>query len=336
MYNYTIVAKNGGNMTNQNIKKDIEWQKILDELNINIPIKNTGDFKQNYFDAMKTLIKKIKANKYIEVVNEENKNELKHDLYNLGCLFYGYRHKINSYYMEYDKENYNKEFVPKWETLFGYLPTSHNYNAYLNRLTPALYEHYYLLQIGVIEEFINNNGQQPKYLYELYDYQRNRFWFVAKLELFTKEDIPNSDNLNLPHYYPINTAAMTIEEYEEYYKKHSLEKYFPNFKKYEFPIKDWISKHRKNENWDMERIPNDVFMMPKVKIINHLRLNVKKDEIVYPKDFSYYYGIPESEVISILDTVCSSDYYIGKIEKITDKSGTIAFLKKENYEQEKE
>lgn len=312
--------------------KDYEWQKILDDLNIDIEtnIEFTGNFKQDYFRTMKSLVDSIKSNPYMESRKKEDKKKLTSDLYTLGRMFYGYRGNVNKYYEKYDKNNYDKECIPKWNTQGGYLPTSHNYNTYLQYMTPALYEHYYLLQVNVIEEFIHSFAKQPKYLYELHKLD-GKTWFVSKLELFMREDIDiEGDNLRLPEYYSINKKLMDLSYYKELYRKCLIEHRFPLFVEEEYPILQWIEENRKNEHFENEKIPCSFLVKKKMNVLDYL-INIKDDEIINLEDLSYYYDIEREEVLSIMEELIGNEEHGGKVVKDIDENGNTIFIKKDTF-----
>ena len=55
---------------------------------MNFELPNTGNFQESYFNEMKDLINKIKTNKYINTLDENQEDELKENLHRLGSMFY--------------------------------------------------------------------------------------------------------------------------------------------------------------------------------------------------------------------------------------------------------
>lgn len=308
------------------------WNTIMKDLKLTIEIPLTGDFINDYFNLMRELNKNIKNNTYIKTINSNDRQKLIDDLYTLGRLFYGYRSRVNDYYRRYVIGYSYKEFIPSWDTGFGYLPTSHNYNSYLKDLTPALYENYYLLQIGVIEEFVDSMGKQPKYLYELINLSKESYWYVIKLELFTKEDIDiGIDNLNLPNYYAINNDCIfDLSYHKKLYEKYSNQSRFSYFLSTEYPILMWIKENRKNGHFKMEKFYQSLYLKPKMRILQHLSL-IDDGEIINMEDLSYYYGIERENVFSIMEELVGDEEHGGKVIKSIDENGNVVFIKKDTF-----
>ena len=152
-------------MNIENRIADQEWNEILKSVYMNFKLPNTGNFQESYFNEMKDLINKIKTNKYINTLDENQEDELKENLHKLGSMFYLYDSCMKKY-----KKNHPEFEYEKLE-LFSYysLPCSHNYNVYLSKniFSPLLFQKYYMLMVNVIESFVDSRGDTPKYLYNL-------------------------------------------------------------------------------------------------------------------------------------------------------------------------
>ena len=301
---------------------DKEWEEILKSMNIRYPIKNTGNFIEDYFNTMRMYIKKIRNTTYFQTLNHEDEKELKSNLYNLGGMFVCFWTNVNNYRNKYDE---TIDFQYK-ETKNTFLPGGHNYNAFLSKyykMTPNLFENFYSKYIDSIEEFVNNKGKLPKYLYNII--KSDNYYFVQKLQLFRLEDVPQKlkekhKYLSLPNYYQINGKLGEREVYEKMFKNDKTTCYRDAFFDNEYPILEWIN-HNIYEDTPITKEEKFLrrYLEDDKKAILHFLAHKEKDEEIVPYEIYQYAAIKEEDIIKILEELIEDREFCSK--KIYKKDG---------------
>lgn len=274
--------------------KDYEVKEILNEIgDIYIP-KNTRNFKVDYLNGMKDLIKKIRENLYPKTNDKEQRKEIINNLYTLGIMFYCYASKMNQYRKKFDT---NIEFV----SFIARIPTCHNYYRYLPYLTPEIFDKYYLRQIDCFEDFVENNGEiLPKYLYEIIDSEKGYF-YINKLQYFSGKDFPFDTRQNhyLPAYFIIEGKRQVIETYNDYLTKGEISQdWYDDFLKEQWPCICHINNTLFVDN--MHKIKRFNFTSQKTNICHYIADIDEGDEINI-NDIIYKTGLQKDEICKILD-----------------------------------
>ena len=249
---------------------DYEWNDIIKSIKIDFEIKNTGNPKHDYLNAIQELIDKINATKYPDTLSDEDKNTLRHDLYNLGIMVVRYNSTMLKFRSKYEWFHFD---VIETAAPFNSLPTFHNYNKYLSSgyFSPELFEKYYKLQVSSVQDFINSDGMELKYLYNLINIDNTDWLKVEKFEYLTKACMNTaSSELALPNYCCVNERIGAPEEYKKMLEKwcHSsrLEESFDRFVIKEYPILEWIRDNRPyDKNDDILISKRDCIVSAKTK-----------------------------------------------------------------------
>ena len=251
---------------------DYEWNEIIQSMKIDFEIKNTGDPKHDYLNAMQELIGKINDTRYPDTLADDDKNALKHDLYNLGAMLVLYNNTMLKFRRKYEWFDFERITTA---SAFDCIPTFHNYNKYLSGVyfSPELFEKYYKLQISSVQDFINTDGKAPKYLYNLINIDNSDWLKVEKFEYLTNKDVGLiNDHLALPNYYCVNGRIGTIDEYKklfERYLQHCPERIDPAFDRFvikDYPIFEWVRDNRPyDKNDDVLISKRDCIVSAKTK-----------------------------------------------------------------------
>lgn len=259
-----------------------QWEELSKKLYYCKNINPENSFFEEYFKEMNRLIIEIKQNPYPYSLEEEDKQKLKSDLYNLDGMFITYYSNMlkfciymNETFHLYDTENEFDFLLHK----INY-PHSHNFNKYLSwgdYFSPELFKEYYMLIVDAIEEFLKNKGEfHPKYLYNLIEGTTG--FLVEKYEYLTWDMIPHEKgtNLSLLEYHKISGPHGTKENYEKFYRHYyknekEFERVFYNFLERVWPIRVWISENR-------PLIPDKIIKFSDIENSKIKNINIEREE----------------------------------------------------------
>lgn len=150
------------------VQKDNQANEILYQISgERFCIKREFGIVKDYTNYMKSLCEKITALAKDEISFNENINEIKHDLYDLGTLCFCFVYLITRIKNSFDDyKNDDISCVEKLDRFFGF-PGSHDFNLCLARyFSYDLFCSFYLLWMQDVLVLIDSNGEVwPRFLH---------------------------------------------------------------------------------------------------------------------------------------------------------------------------